>query len=360
MKSVRFLRVATLAGLLCLAALLIAACGDSGSTSSGKVADRPAPPASDFPSAKGKSLADVLNSASAPSTLVLTPTQRVFYKGENRFGFGVFTRSKREQVTDAQVALYVAKAPPADSLASPKANGAAAKGGSKGRLEAALGNAASGPYPARIESLETEPAFRAQTTANDPDAGKVVYVSDVNLPEDGEWRVGALIKENGKTTATILPSAVAGEFKTIPRVGERPPRIHTPTEDSVGGDLPKLTTRVPPEKMNQVDFAEALGKKPIVLVFATPQFCQSRVCGPVVDIQSQVQRDYGDKADFIHMEIYNDNDPNKGVRPQVRAFGLPSEPWLFVIDKKGVIRTEIEGAFNLRELTDAVKGVTGG
>jgi hypothetical protein len=60
------------------------------------------------------------------------------------------------------------------------------------------------------------------------------------------------------------------------------------------------------------------------------------------------------------MEIYNDNDPSKGVRPQVRAFHLPSEPWLFVIDRKGVIRSEIEGAFNVAELTRAVKGVTGG
>jgi hypothetical protein len=355
---VRFLRVATLAGLLCLACLLIAGCG-GGSSSGSKAEERPAPGASDFPSANGKSLADVLNQASGPSTLVLTPTQRVFYKGKNRFGFGVFTRSKREQVTDAQVALYVSKAPPPGKVPTPKANGEAAKGGQKGKLDVLLGNPASGPYPARVESLATEPAFRAKTTADDPDAGTVVYVTDVNLPKDGEWRVGALIKEGDKTTATLLPSAVVGQFKSIPRVGEKPPPIHTPTEDSVGGDLSKLTTRIPPEKMSQVDFAEALGKKPIVLLFATPQFCQSRVCGPVVDIASQVQRDYGDKADFIHMEIYNDNDPSKGVRPQVRAFGLPSEPWLFVIDRKGVIRTEIEGAFNLKELTDAVKAVTG-
>ena len=358
MKSVRFPRVATLAGLLCLVGLLIAGCG--GSSSSSKTEDRPAPPASDFPSPQGKSLADVLNQASGPTTLALTPTERVFYKGQNRFGFGVFTRSKREQVPDAQVALYVAKAPPPGQLPTPKANGASAKGGSQGRLQAALGNPASGPYPATVESLATEPAFKAQTTAKDPDAGTVVYVSDVNLPKNGEWRVGALIKENGKLTATLLPSAVVGEFKGIPRVGQKPPRIHTPTPQSVGGDLSKLTTRVPPERMNKVDFADALGKEPIVLLFATPQFCQSRVCGPVVDIATQLQRDYGDKADFIHMEIYNDNDPSKGVRPQVRAFGLPSEPWLFVIDRKGVIRTEIEGAFNLKELTKAVKGVTGG
>ena len=66
-----------------------------------------------------------------------------------------------------------------------------------------------------------------------------------------------------------------------------------------------------------------LGKEPIVLLFATPQFCQSRVCGPVVDVAEQVKQEYGDKAAFIHMEIYNDNDPSKGVRPQVRAFHLP-------------------------------------
>ena len=111
--------------------------------------------------------------------------------------------------------------------------------------------------------------------------------------------------------------------------------------------------------MNQTDFYDALGNKPIVLIFATPQFCQSRVCGPVVDVAAQVQEKYGDKVDFIHMEIYNDNDPSKGVRPQVRAFNLPGEPWLFVIDRHGVVRTVIEGAFGVNELEKAVEGVAG-
>lgn len=353
-------RVATLAGLLCLAVLLIAGCGGSGS--GGKVEDRPAPPASSFPSAKGKTLYDVLkNGASGRTTLVLTPTQGAYSKGKNRFAFGVFTRSAKEQVADAEIALYVAKAPPKSAIPKPSASGApATKTGQAGKLAILLGGAAQGPYPARIESLETEPAFRSKTTADDPDAGKVVYVTDIDFPRNGEWRIGALIKDGDELTATLLPSAVVGEFKGVPKVGQRPPAIHTPTLESVGGDPSKLTTRIPPETMNKVDFADVLGKKPIVLLFATPQFCESRTCGPVVDIASQVQRDYGDKAEFIHMEIYNDNDPSKGVRPQVRAFHLPSEPWLFVIDRKGVIRSEIEGAFNVAELTRAVKGVTGG
>jgi peroxiredoxin len=135
--------------------------------------------------------------------------------------------------------------------------------------------------------------------------------------------------------------------------------IHTPTPSDVGGDLSKITTRIPPDTQNRVDYADVLGKEPIVLLFATPQFCQSRVCGPVVDVAEQVKEAYGDRAAFIHMEIYNDNDPGKDVRPQVKAFHLPSEPWVFVIDREGVVRTAIEGALGVDRLTRAVKAVTG-
>jgi hypothetical protein len=134
--------------------------------------------------------------------------------------------------------------------------------------------------------------------------------------------------------------------------------IHTPTAADAGGNLSEVTTRVPPDTQNQVDYADVLGKEPIVLLFATPQFCQSRVCGPVVDVAEQVKEAYGDDAAFIHMEIFNENDPGKGVRPQVRAFGLPSEPWLFVIDRHGIVRTAVEGAFGVSELTEAVREVT--
>ena len=70
--------------------------------------------------------------------------------------------------------------------------------------------------------------------------------------------------------------------------------IHTPTITSVAGDAAKISTRVPPATpMLQTDFHDVLGKKPIVLVFATPQLCQSRICGPVVDVAMQVQASGG-------------------------------------------------------------------
>ncbi len=355
MGRVRSLRVAIASLCLLAAAASLAACGGSGSTDSTStgVANRPAPPASDFPKAKGKTLGEVLNSAAGPSKLVVSPASEVFYEGENRYSFGVFERD-RTQVPDADVALYFAKAPPSKGGAASAAGSNSSKAVAK-----ALEQPAKGPFPASVESLETKPAFRAATTSNDPDSATAVYVTHVDFPSNGEWRIAAMIKEGNRLEATLLPSAIVGQFTGVPRVGKRPPRIHTPTPESVGGDLSKITTRIPPESMNQTDFYDALGKKPIVLIFATPQFCQSRVCGPVVDVAAQLQEKYGDKVDFIHMEIYNDNDPSKGVRPQVRAFNLPGEPWLFVIDRHGVVRTVIEGAFGVNELEKAVEGVAG-
>ena len=67
--------------------------------------------------------------------------------------------------------------------------------------------------------------------------------------------------------------------------------------------------------MHDVDFADVVGKEPVVLLFATPALCQSRVCGPVVDVAEQVKRDRGDDAAFIHMEIYEDNNAAAAAPP---------------------------------------------
>ncbi|HEY8502622.1 MAG TPA: hypothetical protein VIL21_08035 [Solirubrobacterales bacterium] len=348
-------RLAPTALCLLVAGGLIAGCGgDSGEGSTSTVPEsaesRPAPPESEFPAPEGRTLRQVLKAADGPSELVVAPAAVVFYPGKNRYSFGVVDRD-RGPVSNAEVALYYAKVP------TPKR--AKSKSGNRGpvaKAEAqALDQPAIGPFPAGIESLATKPAFRAQTTAEDPDAAGVVYSTQLDFPSKGDWRLAAILKEDGELKGTLLPSVVVGEFEKIPKPGQKAPVIHTPTAQDAGGDLSKITTRVPPDTQNKVDYAEALGKEPIVLLFATPQFCQSRVCGPVVDVAEQAKEEYGDKAAFIHMEIYNDNDPGKGVRPQARAFHLPSEPFLFTIDRGGVIRGAVEGAFGLKLMHEAVE-----
>jgi hypothetical protein len=347
--------------LACLPAVvlpMVGCGGDSGSDGSGaeaEVRSRPAPPKSAFPSAAGKTLLEIVKEGET-APFVVSPAARVFYKGENRYPFGVF-ETDRDPVSDAEVALYISPVPRIQA-------GAGDDGETRGAIaraqKEALEQPARGPFPAAIETIQTEPAFRAQTTTSDPDAATVVYVTELDFPTEGEWRIGALIRDGGELTGTLLPSAPVGEFARVPQPGQKAPLIHTPTAEDAGGDLSEITTRVPPDTQNQTDFADVLGKKPIVLLFATPQFCESRVCGPVVDVAEQVKEAYGEEAEFIHMEIWKDNDPStKRVRPQVRAYRLPTEPWLYVIDRKGTIRTAIEGAFGVERLTEAVEEVTG-
>jgi hypothetical protein len=321
-----------LPALALLLALGLVSCGGDGGGDGETLTDRAAPPRAVFPPPNGRTLSQLLEASNAErSNLVVSPTGRVYARGESRFGFGVFTTS-REQVTDAQVAIY-----------------AAPHGGGR----------AVGPFPARIDSLQTDPRFEAETTANDPDAAKDVYVTRLRFDRDGPWDLVALFREDGGYSASLIPTIKVGGLNRVPAVNEPAPHVHTPTAGDVHGDLSKIDTRGPHDDMHDVDLADALGHKPVVLLFATPALCQSRVCGPVVDVAEQVKSNFGDRVDFIHMEVYKDNNASEGLRPQMRAFGLPTEPWLFVIDRKGIIRTRIEGAFGVSELERAVRQVAG-
>jgi hypothetical protein len=349
-----------LAGLLTLAG-----CGGSGGEEGGKrpappAQSTPAPPASAFPATEGRTLRQVVQAADRPADLKIEPEAMVFDRGSNRYPFGVFEKSKGDregaEVDDAEVAIYYSKVPPAHGRRSKSGvRGAAAKAAAE-----ALDQPAFGPFPAKIETLATQPRFESRTTSEDPNAARVVYSADVPLPEKGEWRPAALIKEGGEIGGTLLPSANAGEFNAVPAVGRTPPPIHTPTAQEAGGGASKITTRIPPDTQNEVDFANVLGKEPILLLFATPKFCQSRVCSPVVDVAEQAKAKFGNQARFIHMEIYNDNDPDHlTVLPQVRAFHLPSEPWLFAIGREGVVKAAIEGGFGTELMDEAVQEAVG-
>lgn len=355
------------AACLLAAALALSACGGDGDGMSGD-GTRPAPPArstpapanSEFPAPAGQTLRQIIQGADRPAELKIEPQAMVFNQGANRYPFGVHEKSKGgkegAEVDDAEVAIYYARVPsPAGKRSKSGVKGAAARA-----AEQALDQPAVGPFPARIETLATQPRFESKTTKDDPTVARVVYSAQVPLPEKGQWRLAALIKEGDEIGGTLLPSANAGEFNAVPAVGETAPTIQTPTAQDVGGETSKITTRIPPDTQNEVNYADVLGKEPILLLFATPKFCQSRVCSPVVDVAEQAKAKYGDQARFIHMEIYNDSNPNDlSVLPQVRAFHLPSEPWLFAIGREGVVKAAIEGGFGTELMDEAVEKAVG-
>jgi hypothetical protein len=317
-----------------LACALLGACGGDDDDDP---ADRPPPVANpaEFPTANGRTLAE-LRKGLGRGGPVLAPSVLDLTTGENRFGFGLFERD-RSQIADAQVVVYVAPIG---------------------------GGPAKGPFEARYESLEVKPQFQSQQSAQDPDAAKSVYVANVPLDKPGQYEVLGIARLDDRLVAATPAGGPLRVTKpaqdTVPRVGEPAPRIHTPTEADAGGDIASIDTRVPPSTMHEVDFADVVGKEPVILLFATPALCQSRVCGPVVDIAEQVKAERGDDAQFIHMEIYRGNSIDKGFRPQVAAYGLPTEPWLFAIDSQGKVAARLEGAFSADELERALDKATQG
>jgi hypothetical protein len=324
---------ARLAAAVAAAALAVAigACSDDGG------GDDPAPPPGGsvgvdepFPEPNSRTLADLRRGlgpgpSMASSVSVLEPGRT------NRFAFGLFDRTRR-QIADAPAAVYVA---PVE------------------------GGPVEGPYPARHRSLQVKGGHRSDTVEHDDDSAHSIYVADVPFQREGEYAVLGVTKLDQRVVGGNPVRVNVRRPKTPPAVGERAPRVSTPTRSDVA-DLSEIDTREPPSSMHEHDLADVLGRRPVMLLFATPRLCRSRVCGPVVDVLEQVKAQNPEAAAFIHMEIWNDNDTERGQRPQVRAYGLPSEPWLFAIDAQGRVAERIEGAFSPEEAEAALRKATSG
>jgi hypothetical protein len=190
------------------------------------------------------------------------------------------------------------------------------------------------------------------------DAG-AIYVARIKTPSPGTYWY--LARPVGGPKIGALGNVVVKERSAAPSVGDKAIPSRTPTLASTGGDLSELTTaRHPDRALYRSSVAEALAAHaPFVLSFATPAYCQSRTCGPVVDVVSAVRKrePAGSPVRFIHVEIYKDNDPANGVNRWVDQWRLPTEPFTYVVDRNGVVRTKLEGAFSAGELQRAVAAV---
>jgi len=326
-----------------LAALVLAAAGcggddggDAGAPAEDPVAQVPSglqdkirtaqdPQPSEFPKTGGKTLQALADGIGGGPEMGLAGS--VFIAGqENRVAFGVI--DDQAGFVYGKTALYVARTP---------------------------GSPAKGPYVAPADVLVTEAPYRSQQAATEADPFAAVYAAQVPFAKPGKYAVMAVTIVGGKPVAA--PSQVEVISKAddrIPEVGEPAPKVTTDSVASAGGNVEAIDTRRPTSDMH-ANFADQVGKKPVALLFATPQLCQSRVCGPVVDVGLQLRARYGDQVEFIHQEVYTDNDPNKGLREPLQEFKLPTEPWLFVVGKDGRITARLEGSFGLNAFEQALK-----
>jgi hypothetical protein len=150
---------------------------------------------------------------------------------------------------------------------------------------------------------------------------------------------------------TVLDSAVT------PMPGSPAPR----SRNLIARDVKNLrqidTSQRPDIRLHKTRIVDAIRQgKPQLIVFATPQFCTSRMCGPVVAIVKTLLPGYGNKVMFVHQEIWQDF-ALKQPFPTVIEWQLRSEPWIFIVDGQGVIRGKFEGLVTAPELEAALQQI---
>jgi hypothetical protein len=180
-----------------------------------------------------------------------------------------------------------------------------------------------------------------------------VYVTRVKVPAAGTYW---LLAEPAGAAIQGVATLEVKQTSPSPVVGERAIRSETPTLESAGGDLAALSTSSKPVRvLYRHSIAESLAAGvPFVVAFATPKFCTSRTCGPVVDVVDAVRREFPGVR-FIHVETYEENDPAKGYNRWMQEWKLTTEPWVFVVGRDGRIAERFEGAVSVRELRAAVE-----
>jgi hypothetical protein len=207
-------------------------------------------------------------------------------------------------------------------------------------------------------SLETEARLeRIGVPGGDEAYSTHIYVLHFRARAVGTYWLLAEPQGGGEVVHALGQVKVAAS-DDVPGIGDPAPASQTPTLASAHGDASKVTTRVPPDdSLIRYSVAESLrAKVPFVVSFATPKFCESRTCGPVVDVVEEVARRFeGSAVRFIHVEVYEDNDPARGYNQWMRAWHLRTEPWTFLVDRRGRVAARFQGSVSVRELEDAVQ-----
>ena len=193
------------------------------------------------------------------------------------------------------------------------------------------------------------------------------YSAQLTFDRPGPWRLAVSVDDGETSGSTVIDLEVV-EDSPVPAIGERPPLSRTKTLTEVAGVAQLTTDYNADEDLYRISVAEAIeSPRPAVVVFASPAFCTSPTCGPQVDTVKELKAAYQDKADFVHVEIYDLPEKIQGdlskaqVSAAVEEWGFTSLPhwfnesWVFIIDDQGIIRQRFEGFATLTELEEALK-----
>ncbi|MGI9145046.1 MAG: hypothetical protein ACR2IK_00600 [Chloroflexota bacterium] len=283
----------------------------------------PAGPRSSAPTAVSEAANPLVKPRATGAELTAVQASSELAQGRNRFALGLID-ARNQPITDGTVGVSFFKL---------LANGSAEK-----RADAAA-------------------VFRSVGGAS-----KGIWVTTTTFSETGPWGAQVTLDPGSATSNTPKLARMNFEVRptfSAPGYDAPAPRSASPTERDVNGDTARICSNTPACSLHSTSIAEALnsGQKPLVVLFATPALCTSATCAPELQAVQQLHSTYAERANFIHVEIYQFPFDGQHVASTVDEWGLPSDPWAFIVDKTGIVRDRFEGAAPVEELEPALRAV---
>ena len=196
---------------------------------------------------------------------------------------------------------------------------------------------------------ETEPAATVQADFQRwPYGNRGLYVAWLDFDQPGMWAIDVTVEVSGGALMSNLEFEVLDRHHA-PNVGDPAVASATKTLDDVDS-IGRLTTgSLQDPDLYRVSLADAVASgRPTVVVFASPAFCTNAVCGPQIEVLQQLKDKYDGRANFVHVDFYDNPDEIQGdldrarLSPAVLEWGLPSIEWTFVIDGAGAVTSRLE------------------
>jgi len=199
-----------------------------------------------------------------------------------------------------------------------------------------------------------------------------LYRAQVEFDRAGDWGLEAVTTEPDGSQRTGRMIFAVRESGSTPGIGDPAPASDTPTA-ATDAEVAAISTDDDPDAdFYRLSIADALeADQPFVVVFATPAFCRTATCGPTLDVVKAVADFHKDRINFVHVEPYELEAVDGGLQPVLsdqnlpisvpatNEWGLPTEPYVFVVDAAGNISAKFEGIAAADELEAALESVAG-
>jgi len=191
--------------------------------------------------------------------------------------------------------------------------------------------------------------------------GKGVYVVRQSFDSPGIYRVAAQASKGPLASSTVANFQVIAADPGVP-VGGAAPLSREPLASQVA-DISTIDTGVPPDDMHYTTVADAVAAHHgVVAYFGSPGFCQTKTCGPEVDVVKALEQKYRARGvDFVHVETYRGGRPdaNKTINPEFDQWKLTTDPWVIVVDRSGLVSAKFDGPTTADEIDAFVAPLAG-